>query len=59
MCPFGTYKVALSSERLGSDSNAYGYWALTSRILSSIKPSKPEKTVDIYLWSPAASKVDY
>ncbi|VEL17600.1 unnamed protein product [Protopolystoma xenopodis] len=33
--------------------------ALPSRILSSIKPVYPEQTVDIYLWSTAASQLNY
>ncbi|VEL36659.1 unnamed protein product, partial [Protopolystoma xenopodis] len=54
-----TYKVVLSSKRKGSYSHACGYWALLANILSSIQPVYPEQIVDIYLWSPAASKVAY
>ncbi|VEL15235.1 unnamed protein product [Protopolystoma xenopodis] len=53
-----TFKVTSSTERLGFDSHACGYWLLPPHIISLIKPVYPEQTVDIYLWSPITSQVD-
>ncbi|VEL10506.1 unnamed protein product [Protopolystoma xenopodis] len=53
------YTAASPNRALGSDCHTCRYQALPSRVVSLIKLMLLEQTVGVYLWSHAASQMDF